>query len=72
MPSTTHYLGEDIICYCKEPEEPVDWMSFLYGGLAGLGAVTLLAVSWKLLCGRKSQRSSGFEIGMSDYVNDEM
>jgi hypothetical protein len=63
---------EDIICFCYEPEEPVDWMSFLYGGLAGLGAVLLVAVSYQLICRcpRKRGRSSDFEIGMSDYVND--
>ena len=43
------------------------------GGLAGLGAFLLLAVSWQLLCHtRRKSRSSDFEIGMSDYVRDEL
>jgi hypothetical protein len=66
--------GEDIICFCeKADEEPVDWMSFLYGGLTGLGAFLLLALTYQLLCrARTKSRSSGFEIGMSDYVRDDV
>ena len=71
--------GDKQKCVCFKPlYQPEDdsfefeWHNFLYGGLAGVGAVVLLVVVYQLICFKEKKGKRSYEIGMSDYVSDDL
>jgi len=81
MPETTtdQVCGLKQKCVCFKPlhEEASDgfefeWHNFLYGGLAGVGAIVLLVVVYNLVCFKEKRAKGGYNIGMSDYVSDDV
>merc|ERR1712013_797266 len=66
-------------CVCFKPvHEPekdgfeFEWHNFLYGGLAGVGAIVLLVILYQLICFKEKKVRGGYNIGMSDYVSDDV
>merc|ERR1712168_1675724 len=68
---------EKCVCFkpVHEPEKDgfeFEWHNFLYGGLAGVGAIVLLVVVYQLICFKEKKVRGGYNIGMSDYVSDDV
>merc|ERR1740124_544607 len=82
--STTTTLMDQVCsvdqkCVCFRPVVEVEsegfdfeWHNFLYGGLAGVGAIVLVVVVYQLVCFKEKKGKRGYDIGMSDYVSDDV